>query len=157
MEEAQAGRAGGASVSLRLSELLFMELLRQYAAAPSQKPPGWLAGLQDPQVARALQAIHARPEESWTVAALARAAGLSRSALAARFTALLGHPPVQYLTLWRMQLAAGALAESSLPVAEVGRRVGYASEAAFSRSFKRIAGVSPDLWRKRAAADDGAD
>jgi AraC-like DNA-binding protein len=151
LDEAQRGQEGGGTVGLRLSELMFIELLRRYADAPGPKPPGWLAGLGDPPVARALQALHATPERDWTVATLAQAAGLSRSALAERFAARVGHPPAEYLRCWRMQLAAGLLADGALPVAEVGRRVGYGSEAAFSRSFKRIAGVSPDAWRRGEA------
>jgi AraC-like DNA-binding protein len=153
LEEARAGRAGGGSVGLRLSELLFVELLRRYAGKPGAKPPGWLAGLGDPRIARALAQLHARPEHGWTVAELAREAGLSRSALAERFTALVGHPPAAYLRLWRMQVAAGLLAEGGPPVAEIGRRVGFASEAAFSRGFKRVAGVSPDAWRRGNRTD----
>lgn len=148
LEEAQASRAGGESVRLRLSELLFIELLRRYAGTPEQKPPGWLAGFQDGGVARALQAIHNQPQENWTVSGLARAAGCSRSVLAARFTELVGHPPAGYLKLWRMQIASSMLSETDEPIAEVGYRVGYASEAAFSRTFKKIAGVSPDGWRR---------
>lgn len=147
LEEAQAGRAGGESVTLRLSELLFIELLRRYATTAGPKSPGWLAGLHDPRIARALKVLHGRPAESWTVASLARVAGLSRSGLAERFASLVGLPPARYLTLWRMQLASQALLESRLPVAEVGRSVGYESEAAFSRTFKRIAGASPQAWR----------
>jgi AraC-like DNA-binding protein len=147
MEEAQRGAAGGRSVRLRLSELLFIELLRRYAA-PDPKPAGWLAGLGDPGVARALTALHARPAHGWTVATLAREAGVSRSALAERFASRVGLPPLTYLRLWRMQIAAGLLAEGVIPIAEVARRVGYDSEAAFSRGFKKLTGAAPDVWRR---------
>lgn len=154
MEEAKASRAGRSAVSLRLSELLFVELLRQYAAAPVEKPPGWLAALGDAPVARALDALHADPARDWTVADLARAAGLSRSALAERFAARLGHPPLRYLTLWRMQLAAGALLDPDRPIAVIAEAVGYGSEAALSRGFKRVTGLSPQAWRQARLGQD---
>lgn len=146
--EARQRRAGGRSVSVRLSEVLFIEVLRRYAETPGPKPPGWLTGARDPYLARALAALHADPARAWTVEALARTAGLSRSALASRFSELIGHPPAEYLRLWRLQLAATLLRETDLQVAEIGRRVGYAAEAAFSRSFKRQLGVSPEVWRR---------
>ncbi|MEQ9122954.1 MAG: AraC family transcriptional regulator [Alphaproteobacteria bacterium] len=149
MDVAQAGGPGGAGVSARLSELLLIELLRQYAAAPVDKPAGWLAGLGDPPIARALTALHERPAAPWTVAALAREAGMSRSAFAGRFLERVGHAPMRYLTLWRMQLAAAELDETEAPLAAIAAKVGYASEAAFSRGFKRAAGLSPDAWRRR--------
>lgn len=148
MEEAQANRAGGESVNLRLSELLFIELLRQYAASPGPKPPGWLAGLRDPYVARVLEAVHERPAENWTLSLLSRVAGLSRSALASRFAEHVGHSPIRYLTLWRMLVATGLLSDGTAPIAEIASRVGYGSEAAFSRSFKRMMGTSPNAWRR---------
>ncbi|MCA8932584.1 MAG: AraC family transcriptional regulator [Rhodospirillaceae bacterium] len=150
LEEAQAGRAGGGSVHLRLAELLFIEVLRQYALSPAPKPPGWLAGLQDAPVARALAVLHDRPAEAWTVGRLARAAGLSRSALASRFAERVGCPPMQYLAQWRMQMAATALADGGPSMAEIAHAVGYGSEAAFSRGFKRIVGVTPETWRQGA-------
>lgn len=150
LEEAKAPRAGSESIRLGLSELMFIELLRRYAHAPGPKARGWIAGLQDAAVGRALELMHERPADPWTVSSLAGKVGASRSALAQRFAALVGHPPVRYLTLWRMQLAAGHLAESTLSIAEIGHRVGYRSEAAFSRTFKKTAGVSPDTWRRAA-------
>ncbi len=149
MAEAQSAQPGGKGVSLRLSELMFIELLRRYIDAPGPKPPGWLAALQDPPMARALGAIHGKPGEDWTVTALAGLAGLSRSTFAERFAERVGQSPLRYLMLWRMQVAAGLLSDGGLPVAEVGRRVGYGSEAGFSRSFKRLMGVSPAIWRAR--------
>ncbi len=150
MEQARQRGAGGRSISVRLSEVLFIELLRRYAETPGPKPPGWLAGARDQNLARALAALHADPAHAWTVDALARTAGLSRSALASRFSELIGHPPAEYLRLWRLQLAATLLRETDLQVSEIGRRVGYAAEAAFSRSFKRQLGVSPEAWRRGA-------
>ncbi len=149
MAEAQAGLPGGRGVGLRLSELMFVELLRRYIAAPGPKPPGWLAALDDPPIARALGAIHAQPGEPWTVETLAALAGLSRSAFAERFVKRVGQPPLRYLMLWRMQMASGLLTDGPLPVAEIGRRVGYESEPGFSRTFKRLMGVSPAGWRAR--------
>lgn len=152
MAEAQRDAPGGRGVSLRLSELLFIELLRRYIDAPGPKPPGWLSALKDQQVARALAAIHSKPGEDWSVTSLASLAGLSRSAFAERFTSRVGRSPLRYLKLWRMQVAAGLLAEGQLPVAEVGRRVGYESEAGFSRSFKGLMGVPPVGWRDQCQA-----
>ncbi|MCA8880876.1 MAG: AraC family transcriptional regulator [Rhodobacteraceae bacterium] len=156
MEEARASRAGRSSVSLRLSELMFMELLRQYAGSPAEKPPGWLAALGDAPVARALDALHADPARDWSVADLGREAGLSRSALAARFAARLGQPPLRYLTRWRMQLAATALLDPARPLAAIAEEVGYSSETALSRSFKRETGLSPQAWR-RARLETSSD
>ena len=148
IEEAQAQRPGGQGVNLRLSELMFVEVLRRYVGAPGPKPPGWLAALGDPPLARALAAIHARPSENWSLEALSSEAGLSKSALATRFSESVGQPPLRYLTLWRMQLAANALTESETPVGEVARQLGYGAEEAFSRRFKQIVGVSPSAWRR---------
>ncbi len=152
MAEARQRRAGGQSVSLRLSEVLFIEVLRRYAGSPGPRPAGWLTGARDPNIARALAALHADPARFWTITTLASEAGLSRSALASRFSALIGHPPVEYLRLWRMQLAASLLRGTDLPVAEVARRVAYRAEPAFSRAFKRQLGAAPDTWRRRGAA-----
>jgi AraC-like DNA-binding protein len=147
VDEAQSGRPGSKSVHLRLSELMFIELLRRYIDAPGDKPPGWLAALQDTAVAKALAGIHARPEEDWTVDSLAQAAGVSRSTLAQRFTDKVGKPPLRYLMLWRMQTASRLLQEDGLPISEVGRRVGYGAEPAFSRRFRSVTGVTPTEWR----------
>ena len=151
LTEMQRGRPGGASVRLGLSELLFVEAIRRHIEALPEGEAGWLAGLRDPGVGRALAALHARPHAQWTLEMLAREAGLSRSVLAERFTTLVGHPPMQYLTNWRMQLAARLLADGGGKVSAVAFKVGYQSEAAFSRSFKRAVGVSPSLWRREAA------
>jgi transcriptional regulator GlxA family with amidase domain len=107
--------------------------------------------LRDPHVGRALTALHASPGDAWTVDGLARAVGLARSSLAERFAALIGEPPMQYLTRWRMQVAAGLLATTHDGVAAIGARVGYASEAAFNRAFKKSVGVPPATWRRRRA------
>jgi len=152
LDEARAPRLGGDGVLARLSELMFISAVRQHL---EDLPPGrtdWLAGLRDPVVARALGALHAAPARPWTLAALARAAGSSRSALAARFSEFVGRPPMQYLAHWRMQLAASQLRHGHESVAQVAAQVGYESEAAFSRAFKKLLGAAPGEWRRRQAA-----
>ena len=151
MAEMQHGRSGGACVRLGLSELLFVEAIRRHIQVLPEDETGWLAGLRDPGVGRALAALHQRPEAAWTLEMLAREAGVSRSVLAERFATLVGHTPMQYLTNWRMQLAARLLAEGPGKISAVASEVGYQSEAAFSRCFKRVVGISPALWRSEAA------
>ena len=147
--ELAAGRPGSDTVLAKLSELLFIEAVRAYIAALPPDRTGWLAGLRDPHVGRALALLHDRVAHAWTVEELARQVGLSRSALGERFAALLGEPPMRYLTRWRMQLAALRLRESDDPVARIAADVGYDSEAAFHRAFKRELGVPPARWRRR--------
>jgi AraC-like DNA-binding protein len=147
--ESRQPRAGSNCVLLRISELLFVELVRSYVAALPEQETGWLAGLRDPIVARALALLHQRPCEAWTLERLADQAAASRSTLAARFAHFVGQPPMQYLTSWRMQLATRLLADSSNKVAAVALAVGYDSEAAFSRAFKKAVGASPSAWRGR--------
>ena len=127
----------------------FVEVVRRHLASPSAERTGWLAGLRDPIVGRALGLLHGRPGATWTLAALAKDVGASRSALAERFTELVGMPPMHYLARWRVQVAARRLAEGDAKVARVAHEVGYDSEAAFSRAFKRLAGVPPAAWRSR--------
>ncbi len=146
--ESTQPRPGGGCVLSRLSELMFVDVIRQYLET---LPPGrsdWLAGLRDPHVGRAITALHESPARDWTLETLAREVGLSRSALAERFTQFVGQPPMQYLANWRMQLAANHLLTSLDSVAAVAERVGYESEAAFSRAFKKAVGVPPSQWRK---------
>jgi AraC family transcriptional regulator, alkane utilization regulator len=149
--ESASSRPGSAVVLARLSEVLFAEAVRHYM---DQLPPGqsgWLAGLRDRHVGRALSLLHEQPAYPWTVDELARKAGLSRSALGERFNALIGAPPMQYLTRWRTSLAAAQLRESTASIMRVATEVGYESEAAFNRAFKREFGLPPATWRKRAA------
>ena len=112
---------------------------------------GWLAGLRDPLVSRALTLLHARPAHAWTLEELAAQAAASRSTLVDRFSALLGCPPIQYLTQWRMQIAAKRLADPGVKIATIAHEVGYDSEAAFSRAFKRFVGRSPSHWRSSSS------
>jgi AraC-like DNA-binding protein len=149
LAESRERTAGGECVRLRLSELMFVEVVRRYLASLSTEQTGWLAGLRDPTVARALALLHEQPNRPWRLGEIARQVGLSRSALADRFTHFVGLPPIQYLTQWRMQLAARLLADGAAKVSAVGRDVGYDSEAAFSRAFKKVAGVPPAQWRAR--------
>ena len=132
----------------RMSEMLFVEALRRHIDSLPDGQTGWLAGMRDPAVGRALSLLHERPSEDWTLERLSEAAGLSRSSLHERFVHLLGEAPMQYLTQWRMQVASGMLRDTNAKLMEVAQDVGYESEAAFSRAFKRVAGVSPGAWRK---------
>ena len=147
-QEVAAGRAGSGTVLSKLSELLFVEAVRGYVETLPAERTGWLAGLRDPVVSRALSAMHSRLAHPWTAEELAQEAFLSRSAFAERFTALLGMPPMRYLTFWRMQVAARRLRETHSSPAQVAAEVGYESEAAFARAFKRELGATPAAWRK---------
>jgi AraC-like DNA-binding protein len=140
-------RAGSQSVLNRLSELLFVEVIRLHMDQLANNNTGWLAGLRDPLVGRALALLHAQPAYSWTTEELASQAGASRSALADRFAHLVACPPIQYLTQWRMQLAARRLSDRNVSVSAVAYEVGYQSEAAFGRAFKKLVGQSPGQWR----------
>lgn len=151
-EESTRPGPGNRAVIARLSELLFMEILRWQLRYVGRGHGGWLAGLADPQVGRALTLLHGEPARDWTVDDLARQSGVSRAALARRFAELVGDSPMQYLTGWRMHLARHMLRESGLNIAELAARVGYESEAAFSRAFRRVMGVPPAAWREAEAA-----
>jgi AraC-like DNA-binding protein len=147
--ESGSARPGSQSVLLRIAELVFVEVLRSYATTGSNDGANWLGGLRDPVVGRALARLHGEPTRAWTLSELAREAGASRSVLAERFTCLVGRPPIEYLTRWRIQLAAGRLAAGAAPVSAVASDVGYESEAAFCRAFKKVTGVTPASWRRR--------
>jgi len=142
-------RIGSESMLDRLSELMFVEVVRRYLETLPPDRIGWLAGLRDPVVGRALAVLHGRPAEDWSINSLAREVGLSRSALSERFTQFVGQPVMQYLMNWRMQLAANSLRSTDDSVAAIAARVGYDSDAAFSRAFKKAVGVSPSEWRER--------
>jgi AraC-like DNA-binding protein len=148
--EIAAGRIGSTTIIAKLSELLFIEAVSQFVASLPAERRGWLTGLRDPQIGRALAALHARPSEAWTAEALASEVGMSRSVFAERFTSLIGESPMHYLALWRMQVAAQHLREGRGSIAQIAFEVGYESEAAFSRAFKREFGASPGIWRRQA-------
>jgi AraC-like DNA-binding protein len=155
LAESAARRPGGEVVLAHLSELLFVEVVRRHLSTLQPEYSGWLAGLRDEHVGRALGKIHQRAAHPWSLEKLAREVGVSRSALAERFAHFVGVPPMQYLAQWRMQLAATLLSSTAIGLAEMAERVGYGSEAALSRAFKRWVGVAPALWRqgKRNTAD----
>jgi len=152
VRESSAERPGAASTLAKLADLLFVEALRRYMEGLPPEGKGWLAGVRDPQVGRALALLHGAPATAWTVDDLAHKVALSRSALAERFTSLVGEPPMQYLTRWRLALAAQMLRAGREPVIRIAERSGYESEAAFSRAFKREFGVPPASWRRTEAS-----
>jgi AraC-like DNA-binding protein len=147
--ELTEGRLASSSVMSRLSELLFVEAVRKYAETHANGEAGWLKGLKDPHVGRALALIHQNIGAPWTADSLASEVALSRSAFMDRFTSLVGMPPIRYLTVWRLQTAKLNLRESTKTIGQLAYTVGYASEEAFSRAFKREFGVSPARWRDR--------
>jgi AraC-like DNA-binding protein len=151
--ESSGAHPGSRSVRLRIAELVFVEVLRSYLTTASEDGASWLGGLREPVVGHALARLHADPARPWTLGELARAVGASRSVLAERFTCFVGHPPMQYLTHWRMQLAASRLAAGAAPLSAVANDVGYVSEAAFCRAFKKVTGVTPASWRSRRRAE----
>ena len=147
-EEVSAGRPGSETVLAKVSELLFVEAVRRYAEELPDGRTGWFSGLRDPHVARALALLHRDIIRRWTVDDLGREVGMSRSALADRFIRLIGVPPMHYLAAWRMQVATGKLRDTSGSLAQVAETVGYDSEAAFSRAFKKAFGTAPATWRR---------
>lgn len=149
ISESRDSRIGGQSVLGRLSELMFVDAVRRYLETLPADQLNWLAGLRDLHVGRALTALHRKPAHDWTIDLLAKEGALSRSAFSDRFTQYVGFPPMQYLTQWRMQLASNQLITGSESIATIANRVGYDSEAAFSRAFKKIVGASPGEWRKQ--------
>jgi AraC-like DNA-binding protein len=151
-EETLGRRPGSDTVLAKLSELLFVEAIRRYGELMPAEQNGWLAGLRDRYVGKVLTLMHQSPGHPWTIDALANEAGLSRSALAQRFTDLIGQPPMQYLTRWRLTVAAQRLRTDPTNLATVAEQIGYDSEAAFNRAFKREFGVPPATWRKMREA-----
>ena len=148
VEESNRKRPGGEAVLERLSEMMFVDVVRRYLEGLPPGHTGWLAGLRDRFVGRALGLLHERPSHRWTIDALGDAVGLSRSALHERFAQLVGEPPMQYLAQWRMQVASRLLLQSTQNIASIALESGYESEAAFSRAFKRLVGVPPATWRR---------
>lgn len=156
--ESRDGMPGGDVLLERLSETMFVELVRRYLAQIPEGQSGWLAGLRDRHVGRALALLHEKPAEDWTMERLASLVGSSRSALHQRFAHYTGHAPMQYLARWRMQLAATLLRQSSAGIAAIALEVGYQSEAAFSRAFRRATGEPPAAWRRaRRGAESWGD
>ena len=151
INEARSARPGNAAILGRLTELMFVEILREYMQRLPVNQGGWLAGVNDPIVGNALRLLHANPARNWTVEELAREGAVSRSVLAQRFTELVGESPIRYLASWRMQLAKQMMREGTRNIQDVATRVGYDSEAAFNRAFKRATGCPPAKWRKGAA------
>lgn len=151
LTESAAPKAGAGTVLAKLSELMFVEAIRCHIDGLPPGQQGWLAGLRDRFVGKALAFLHSKPAHPWTVDELAGCVGLSRSALGERFSALIGQPPMQYLTRWRLQLAADLLQGSQRAIAAIAADVGYDSEAAFSRAFKRELGAAPASWRRTSA------
>ena len=146
--ESHARRPGGEAMLARMSEMMFVDAVRRYSDRLPPQSEGWLAGLRDRFVGRALALMHEQPAQRWTIDELGRCVGLSRSALHERFAQLIGMPPMQYLAQWRMQAAARLLLETRSTVASIALDVGYDSEAAFARAFKRAVGKPPATWRR---------
>lgn len=147
-EESTATRPGSESLINRLTEALFILVVRAHLESLEGGHPSWLLGLRDARIARALGSIHQEPQRRWTVQDLANRALMSRTAFSERFRQLVGEPPLHYLTRWRMQLAANQLRDESKSMIEVAEAVGYRAEASFSRTFKRLWGVPPGVWRR---------
>jgi len=152
---ADASRPGGEAVIAKLSEVLFVEALRRYIALLPPEQTGWLAGVRDPEVGKALALLHRKPAHPWTIAALANDVGISRSVLAERFRLYLSETPIAYLTRWRLQLGAQMLKSMSSSVAQIAAEVGYESEPAFNRAFKREFGLPPARFRNQAKLGRG--
>jgi AraC-like DNA-binding protein len=150
IHETMAAKPGSEAVVGRLAGVLFVQMVRAYLEQ-TESPPAVLAAIADRQIGAALSLMHKAPARTWTLELLARESGMSRSALASRFHQLVGDTPMQYLTMWRMQLARRLLAESALGTAAIAERVGYQSEAAFSKAFKKAVGMAPGAFRKSAA------
>lgn len=146
--EAREPRPGGETVITHLADILIIQAIRSWIDSASGEELGWLTALRDDQIGRAIAAIHREPEKNWSVASLAKEVGMSRSGFSARFTSLVGEPAMHYLTQWRMQLARLQLQETTEPLSVLADRLGYQSEAAFCRAFKRVFGVSPGSLRR---------
>ncbi|MGH3804498.1 MAG: AraC family transcriptional regulator, partial [Pseudonocardiaceae bacterium] len=151
-EEIVKDEPGQEAVLDRLLDLLLISVLRAWLARPEAQAPGWYRAYGDPVVGRVLRLLHHNPAHQWTLAELASKAGVSRAALARRFTDLVGEPPMGFLTSWRLDMAADLLREPDLTVEAVARKVGYSGPFALSAAFKRVRGISPREHRERVAA-----
>ena len=147
IHETRTAKPGSEAVVNRLAEVLFVQMVRAYIAQ-SEAPPGMLAAIADKQIGAALQRMHQAPQQAWTLATLAQRVGMSRSAFAARFNQLVGQPPLQYLTFWRMQKARELFSETRLTTAAIAEQVGYQSEASFAKVFKKVVGMGPGAYRR---------
>jgi AraC-like DNA-binding protein len=156
LAESKGGRMGSSDLLGRISELMFVDVVRRYLETLPPDRTDWLSGLRDQYVGRALMALHADPARNWTLETLSQEAALSRSSFAERFAQFVGHPPMQYLTNWRMQLATNYLRTGNECVAAIANRVGYESEAAFSRAFKKVVGAPPSEWREQRLTGNAA-
>ena len=152
VDESASKRPGGEAVLERMSEMMFVDVLRRYLDMLPEESTGWLSGMRDASIGRALAVLHERPAEEWTIEKLAEEIALSRSTLHERFVHFIGTSPMQYLARWRMQLAARSLTETDAKVMQVAMDVGYESEAAFARAFRREVGTSPAAWRRERRA-----
>ena len=150
--EARELRPGGEAVITRLADILVVQAIRSWLETDPAAQTGWLGALQDRQVGRAIALIHRDPARAWTVASLARELSMSRSSFAARFTELVGEPVMTYVARWRMQVALGSLRDDGATVGQLAHQLGYQSEAAFARAFKRVMGVPPGMVRRRRAS-----
>jgi AraC-like DNA-binding protein len=148
LQESESPTAGSETILSKLSELMFLQAIRQHLDNLPDNSTGWLSGLRDRHVGAALVLMHGRPAHAWTLDALAREVGLSRSVFAQRFSEMVGMPAMQYLSNWRLQIAARMLTSQRLSIAEAAAKVGYDSEAAFNRAFKKRVGVPPGAWRR---------
>lgn len=146
--EGASRRAGGETVLAKLSEAMFVEVIRDHLETLPDDARGWISGLRDAQIGGALGLIHASPKEEWTLGRLAHDVGMSRTAFATRFIHYVGVPPMQYLARWRLQLAGRLLERPEVSIAQAGAEVGYETEAAFNRAFKKFVGIPPGAWRK---------
>ena len=153
VEEANSPQPGAEGVLAKLSEVMVVETLRQYVAQLSPEHTGWLSGLRDLAVGKCLALMHEKPAHPWTVDSLAREVAVSRSVLAERFTHFVGQSPMQYLGRWRMALATNYLRRSSLSLARIAEEIGYETDAAFSRAFRREFGLPPATWRRLQEGD----
>lgn len=147
--EARELRPGGETVITRLADVVVIEAIRRWLNSSPDADRGWLKAARDPQIGRAIVAIHRAPAEDWSVKTLAEVAGMSRSAFSARFTSLVGTPAMQYLAAWRMHLARQRLLDTRQPIAAIAADLGYQSEPAFNRAFKRVFDLPPGQLRKR--------
>ena len=151
IKEATAARPGNAAMLARLTELMYVEIVREYMQQLNTRERGWLAALKDPHVGKALRLLHAEPTRQWTVDMLAHEVATSRSALAQRFTSLIGESPMKYLSGWRMHIAKQMLRDRTDNIQSIAERIGYDSEPAFNRAFKKATGCPPARWRRAAA------